>query len=321
MIDYHCHLLPGLDDGPQTAEESLDMARALAAFGFREICCTPHCIKGHYEFSPVEVRESVRRLQARIDFEGIALTLRPGMEYHLDEYFEQYAANLLPLGESCLVLCEAPPQALPGLVANMASLIVVQGFVPLIAHPERSDVIWEMLENPGLGTGSLGSRQDRGENEPVPTRTAEPFWRRLFSSRLASSPQPPVPSPRLSAPASHELPETCLFQANLGAFTGYYGPKPQRRAYELLQRGVYGCLASDLHEARSADFLELAQEKLAFNPALRKLGAFVAPYGQGERSAGVLVGMQAKVISEKQHRMDADERRFTLRKPFAFDLT
>lgn len=296
MIDYHCHLLPGLDDGPQTVSESLEMARQLAAFGFREVCCTPHCIKGHYEISPVEVRNEVRRLQSCFDSEGIPLLLHSGMEYYLDEFFEQFAANLLPLGESRLVLCESPPQAHPGLVAEMIELIVVQGFVPLIAHPERSDVIWDLLENRGLGAGdsgledkdrglgARGSGLDQNQNDALQAQpqAAKSFWSRLFSGRSAPSPQPPEPSPGLLAPDLTELPDTCLFQANLGSFAGFYGAKPQRRAYELLQRSIYNCLASDLHDARSASqYLEIAREKLDFNPALRKLGEFTAPPGEG----------------------------------------
>ncbi|MHB8709825.1 MAG: tyrosine-protein phosphatase, partial [Desulfuromonadales bacterium] len=297
MIDYHCHLLPGFDDGPASVDETVDMARALAAFGFREVCCTPHCIKGQYEFSPVEVRDAVRSLQARLDLERIALRLHAGMEYYLDECFAQFAANLLPLGESRVVLCEAPPLAPPGLVADMAGLIVVQGYIPLIAHPERSDVVWQMIENQGLETGGSSRKDDNQGLETGGVGLApdniKPFWKRLFAF---ASPQPPVPGPRSSAPPADDssliaqdsafessgLPDEALFQANLGSFTGYYGPKPQRRAYELLQRGVYHCLASDLHEARSATaLLELAREKLAFNPALQKLGTFKAPQGQG----------------------------------------
>lgn len=283
MIDYHCHLLPGLDDGPETVDEALAMARALAAFGFREVCCTPHCIKGQYELSPVEVRDAVRRLQAQLDQDGLALKLHAGTEYYLDEFFEQFAGNLLPLGESRLVLCEAPPQAPPGLVAEMAGLIVIQGYLPLIAHPERSDVIWQMLETE-TADGAQGSKSEGADAESrrgLPggessTTAAGSWWRRLFARRAPLREDD-------TGPACHpELPDEALYQANLGAFVGYYGPKPQRRAYELLQRGVYHCLASDLHDARSAvGLLDLAREKFDFNPALQKLGGFRAPQGQG----------------------------------------
>lgn len=290
MIDYHCHLLPGLDDGPDSVDESLVMARALAAFGFREVHCTPHCIAGQYEISPVEVRDAVRKLQARLDREGIALALRPGMEYYLDEYFERFAANLLPLGESRLVLCEAPPQAPPELVGEMASLVVIQGFIPLIAHPERSESVWRLIEAGDAKDEQpeAGSVQREASDAPRAGRLARLFSRLKRSSSSAARPvsaaSRPSPadskcSPLASRPA---LLDACLYQANLGSFVGYYGPLPQRRAYELLQRGVYHCLASDLHEAPSATaLLEQVRDKLDFNPALRKLGNFKAPQGQG----------------------------------------
>lgn len=295
MIDFHCHLLPSLDDGPDSVEESLAMARALAAFGFREVHCTPHCIAGHYEISPVEVRDAVRGLQVHLDREGIALTLRTGMEYYLDECFERFAANLLPLGDSKLVLCEAPPQAPPALVSEMASLIVVQGYIPLIAHPERSEPIWQLLEEQEAGTRAAGGQQQAhdpgaaiqergaGSQKAAAMSHAPPavsWWHRLFAR--VPRPVSENPEPSTAQLVSLELPEAALFQVNLGSFTGFYGAQPQRRAYELLQRGVYSCFASDLHDARSAvALLELAREKVEFNPAMKKLGEFIPPEGQG----------------------------------------
>ena len=276
MVDYHCHLLPALDDGPASLDESLEMARALAEFGFRAVHCTPHCIAGHYEFSPVEVRAAVTRLQGEVARAGISLQLHPGMEYYLDEGFERFAANLLPLGESRLVLCEAPPQALPGVVAAMLELIVVQGVIPLIAHPERSETIWAMLEEEWL--------EPAGQPSPAEERPVS-FWRRWFAPRAGAISRDQVADGSDHAPLPQlppEIPECCLYQANLGSFAGFYGSKPQRRAYDLLQRKVYQCFASDLHDARSIPVcLEPAHEKLQFNPALQQLGCFVAPQGSG----------------------------------------
>jgi hypothetical protein len=65
-------------------------------------------------------------------------------------------------------------------------------------------------------------------------------------------------------------PEGVMFQANLGSFTGYYGESVQRRAYELLKRGVYTALASDLHDGNSAVKI-LVNDKFDTNPLLKKL--------------------------------------------------
>lgn len=292
MIDYHCHLLPALDDGPRTLAEALIMAQSLADFGFRVVHCTPHCIAGHYEFSPVEVRAAVDRLQSALDKAGIPVQLRPGMEYSLDDGFPRFAANLLPLGDSRLVLCEAPPQALPGGVAAMLELIVVQGFVPLLAHPERSEAVWTMLEaQRGAQDESDCGAQATARPMPARDSTANPgwFWRRWFpvkktagQSSLDRGNGHGRSSPSDCTLVPPELPEGTLFQANLGSFSGFYGERPQRRAYELLQNNVFDCFASDLHDAASAPaVLEPSREKLQFNPALQRLGNFIPPRGVG----------------------------------------
>ena len=288
MIDYHCHLLPALDDGPATLDEALLMARALADFGFREVHCTPHCLSGQFEFSPVEVRAAVTRLQAELDRAAIPLRLHPGMEYCLDAGFERFAANLLPLGESRLVLCEAPPRALPAALAGLLELIVVQGFIPLIAHPERSETVWQLLEQQWqdeAGGVASGSRATPLAPAAPSAACRQPFWRRWFTSRTAAAradvDRRDSTSSRQAAtlpPPPAELPEVCLYQANLGSFAGCYGERVQRRAYELLQRNGYHCFASDLHEARAIPAcLETTRDKLQFNPALQRLAGFVAP--------------------------------------------
>ena len=72
--------------------------------------------------------------------------------------------------------------------------------------------------------------------------------------------------------------EDCLFHANLGSFTGFYGQKVQRKAYELLKLDAYTALASDLHDSRAATDV-LVQDKFDNNPFLKKLAEFdgVAP--------------------------------------------
>ena len=97
MIDYHCHILPAIDDGAVSIDESIAMAKSLSDFGYKTVCCTPHCIKGYYDITPQKVREATLMLQADLDNADIPLELWPGMEYMLDEYFSEHADDLLPL--------------------------------------------------------------------------------------------------------------------------------------------------------------------------------------------------------------------------------
>ncbi len=76
MIDLHCHILPGLDDGSGSLEESLEMAAMAADQGIRHIAATPHCITG----SAREVRSHVAMLQDLLQEERIPVQIYPGME-------------------------------------------------------------------------------------------------------------------------------------------------------------------------------------------------------------------------------------------------
>ena len=272
MIDFHSHTLPGIDDGSINIDESIAMASSLSAFGYKTVCCTPHCIKGYYDLTPQKVREATLMLQADLDNADISLELWPGMEYMLDECFAEYADDLLPLGDTKLVLCEAPQQAHPGIIQESLELILAKGFVPLIAHPERTEYFCEILSQRVAGGASREKSEEPIDKDfedipsPRPTNHGPlGFVKRLFSPRATRH------APRSFKAVSHPaLPEACLFQANLGSFTNYYGPTVQRKAYEFLINGVYTALASDLHDGASASKI-LVHDKFDSNPLLKKL--------------------------------------------------
>ena len=81
-VDCHCHILPGLDDGAQTLEESVFLASKLASWGYETAVCTSHS-SFLYHNTPFTVTEACYRLQDELDARGIALKLVPSMEYRL----------------------------------------------------------------------------------------------------------------------------------------------------------------------------------------------------------------------------------------------
>ena len=83
MIDLHCHLLPGIDDGAQTLETSLEMARIAVADGITKIYCTPHIYPGLYENTGPDIKQRVAMLQLILQDKGIALELSFGADVHL----------------------------------------------------------------------------------------------------------------------------------------------------------------------------------------------------------------------------------------------
>jgi len=147
-------------------------------------------------------------------------------------------------------------------------LIVEKGFVPLIAHPERTQYFFEKLSSRNADKLKNFGQNDIGVAQNASRSFLKRFW--PFASLV------PRPASRPTEATSSELlssSEVCLYHANLGSFTGFYGPNVQRNAYELLKLGAYTALASDLHESRSAADV-LVQGKFENNPFLKKLAEF-----------------------------------------------
>jgi protein-tyrosine phosphatase len=136
-IDLHCHLLPAIDDGAKTLEDSLAMARTLAAAGFSDVAPSPHAWP---ELPDAAVAGRKRaEVAQRLADEGVALALHPNAENRLDadllERIERGDPRSLGAGKYLLV--EAPFQApLPRLL-DLVFRLKTKGFTPLIAHPER----------------------------------------------------------------------------------------------------------------------------------------------------------------------------------------
>ena len=233
MIDWHCHILPGLDDGAADIEQSLAMASALAAAGFSTVYCTPHRMPGCYEATNDQVRQGVDELQGRLQERGIPLVLQSGCEYSLDEYLLTSLDDPLPLGNSRLILVEILPRLTAEMVRQVLYDVVKRGFTPVIAHPERCHLLEPVARNDSgnnlfdsiknLFAG--GRRDNAGQN--LPSQTSPPLLDYLLE--LGSS-----------------------FQGNPGSFKGFYGRRVQRAANGLKELGIYDRYGSDLHSPEQA---------------------------------------------------------------------
>jgi protein-tyrosine phosphatase len=137
VIDLHCHVLPGIDDGPATIEDSLALARAAVAAGTHTIVATPH-VSWHYPNDPEKIVRLTAELNNRLSAEGIELEVQAGAEIAMTRAGEvQGELESLSLGGGSWVLLEPPfsPLAtgLEGVVAELRSA----GRQVVIAHPER----------------------------------------------------------------------------------------------------------------------------------------------------------------------------------------
>jgi protein-tyrosine phosphatase len=138
MIDMHCHVLPGIDDGPETIEQSAALARTALATGTSTMVATPH-VSHHYRNSPETIADGVKALNARLQAEAIRLEVVPGAEIAVTHLIEIAPAQLerLGLGGGRWLLVEPPFTAsAAGLDAILLDLRS-RGHRVLLAHPER----------------------------------------------------------------------------------------------------------------------------------------------------------------------------------------
>lgn len=268
MIDFHSHILPGLDDGAADLAESLAMAELMAAAGFREVHATPHAIPGSYEAAPVAVRRAVEELSGALEREGIPLTVTAGAEYYCDEFLPARLDDPLPLGDTSLVLMEAPLQATPELLTHTAFQVRRRGYTPLIAHPERCALLApeRKREAPRTLLGSVlhfARARFATQNSKFKTQHSTSVEHATLAELLRSM--------------------GCRFQGNIGSFAGLYGERVRRRALRHLRDGLYHCLGSDAHTSRGlADWIARGLDAIRDEVGEEGLGELLQA-GAGER--------------------------------------
>ena len=141
MIDCHCHLLPGIDDGAKDTEMSVAMAELAAATGTREVICTPHHANGAYTNTRENILRRVREWQEFLLSRGVGIRLRPGSELHLVPELPAMLANgeaLTYNDRDSHALIELPKNFIPQGADTILETLAYQGITPVIAHPERN---------------------------------------------------------------------------------------------------------------------------------------------------------------------------------------
>jgi len=139
FVDLHNHILPGIDDGPATMKEALQLARALVRAGFDTVVATPHTFEGNP--SPALIIERLSDLQNELNRLKIPLKLLPGAEQHIEpttlERLEK--DEIMTLNKTSYLLLELPMlQPLPVYTDELLFNLVSHGYRPVIPHPERT---------------------------------------------------------------------------------------------------------------------------------------------------------------------------------------
>ena len=136
--DVHSHFIPGIDDGAETMDQSIDMLREFAAMGYKKVVTTPHVMSDAYRNTPEIILNGLSQVRVALKTEGIPLEIEAAAEYYLDYEFEKMIEQkaLLTFGENHVLFELAfinPPDSLMGAIFKMQT----NGYKPVLAHPER----------------------------------------------------------------------------------------------------------------------------------------------------------------------------------------
>ncbi|MCB9183314.1 MAG: capsular biosynthesis protein [Flavobacteriales bacterium] len=193
--DIHSHFIPGIDDGAQNLEQSMELLQAMHELGYRKVITTPHSMADGYRNTPEIILGGLEKLRAEVARQGLDMEVDAAAEYYLDHDLEKKVTDrtVLTFGDK-LLLFELPFISEPTILLNVVFAMQTNGYRPVLAHPERYG-FWH---------------NDFGKYERLKERGV-------------------------------------LFQLNMVALTGAYGPKAKEIAERLIDAGAYELLGSDCH--------------------------------------------------------------------------
>lgn len=152
MIDLHCHILPGVDDGPRTLQESLNLARSCVADGITVITATPHC-HSSIHLLRAEILPHVAALNRELEAAGIPLIVLPGSEIQVfdstlyrREFEEDVFCHLGDRRTFTLLEFNWSAALFPTDSVELIEWIRDRGLTPIVAHPERHHFFREQPE-------------------------------------------------------------------------------------------------------------------------------------------------------------------------------
>lgn len=194
-IDIHSHLLPGIDDGARTFEDTLRLTQALQGFGVSQFITTPHIIQYVWDNTHDQILSKKETTVLELEKNKITIPFSAAAEYLMDDQFVQLfqSHELLTLKDN-YVLVEMSYINAPIQLYSILFDLQVAGYIPVLAHPERYL-----------------------------------FYHNNFSEyeKLKRA--------------------GCLFQLNLLSVVGYYGAEITKIAEQLLAKGLYTYVGSDVH--------------------------------------------------------------------------
>ena len=168
MIDLHCHILPGVDDGAKNLEEAVEMAKIAEDEGIERIVVTPHLFRENFLNEGLGIIEEKRKeLSGALEASNIHLELLSGAEVHIAHNLMEEIRknrNYLVINRSSYMIVEFPSRHVFSGVKELFFELMSEGIIPIIAHPERNSVfvrnpsfLYELIQMGSLAQANSGS--------------------------------------------------------------------------------------------------------------------------------------------------------------------
>jgi tyrosine-protein phosphatase YwqE len=148
-VDMHSHLLPGLDDGLETLEQSVAFVKELKLLGYEKLICTPHILSDFYKNSPETILPKLLQLKEALVENDVSIKLEAAAEYMIDYEFEELVYSGIPLltfGNNN-ILVEMSYLAVSPNFEKMIFELKLRGLNPILAHPERYNFFHQDFQN------------------------------------------------------------------------------------------------------------------------------------------------------------------------------
>ena len=145
MVDIHCHILPGIDDGSETWQTTTQMCRMAVRDGITHIVATPHC-DGHYEYDRAHFTDMLATLS---EVSEGRLTFSIGCDFHLSPRNIEAAMDdprPFAIGDTQYIMVEFDHHGIPSNAGELLRTLLSRGMVPIITHPERNALLMKKLD-------------------------------------------------------------------------------------------------------------------------------------------------------------------------------
>jgi protein-tyrosine phosphatase len=141
MYDLHCHLLPGIDDGPKTVDQSIALAKTAVEQGITHILCTPH-YNSAYQNTKAEIMQAVKEFEVVLEKNELPLEIQAGQEVHIKhDLIEDIQKDKIIFwgSKKQFLLIEFPAFSVPLFSERIFDTLAGLNKIPIIVHPERND--------------------------------------------------------------------------------------------------------------------------------------------------------------------------------------